>query len=83
MMKDINEVLRKKESDLQQLQRDVEALRVAVRILSEDAEAGGAFPRTASAAVSYATPARPTPPAASATDTGYSASWDAAGKKFP
>jgi len=83
-MKDINEVLRKKEADLQQLQRDVEALRVAVRILSEDAEAGGAFPRPSTAAISYATPARPTtPPAASATDAGYGASWDAAGKKFP
>jgi len=83
MMKDINEVLRKKEADLQQLQRDVEALRVAVRILSEDAEAGGAFPRPSTAAISYATPARPTPPPASATDAGYGASWDAAGKKFP
>jgi hypothetical protein len=84
MMKDINEVLRKKEADLQQLQRDVEALRVAVRILSEDAEAGGAFPRPGTAAISYATPARPTPPApATAADAGYGASWDAAGKKFP
>ncbi|MFI5108817.1 MAG: hypothetical protein ACHP78_08230 [Terriglobales bacterium] len=83
-MKDINEVLRKKETDLQQLQRDVDALRVAVRILSEDAEAGGAFPRPAAAAVSYTTPARPTPPpAASASDAGYGAPWDAAGKKFP
>ncbi len=81
-MKDINEVLRKKETDLQQLQRDVEALRVAVRILSEDAEAGGAFPRPATPAISYATPARPTAPA-TATDAGYGASWDAAGKKFP
>jgi hypothetical protein len=83
MMKDINEVLRKKETDLQQLQRDVEALRVAVRILSEDVEAGGAFPRPATPAISYATPARPTLPPASATDAGYGASWDAAGKKFP
>ena len=83
-MRDINEVLRKKEVDLQQLQREVEALRVAARILSEDAESGGAFPRPATAAVSYSTPARPTvPPAAGATDAGYGASWDAAGKKFP
>jgi hypothetical protein len=59
-------------------------LRVAVRILSEDAEAGGAFPRPGTAAISYATPARPTPPPpAGATDAGYGASWDAAGKKFP
>jgi len=84
MMKDINEVLRKKEVDLQQLQREVEALRVAARILSEDAEGGGAYARPATAAVSYAAPARPTPPAAAgATDAGYGASWDAAGKKFP
>jgi hypothetical protein len=82
MMKDINEVLRKKEVDLQQLQREVDALRVAVRILSEDAESGGAHPRPATASVPYTTPARPAP-AAGATDLGYGASWDAAGKKFP
>ena len=81
MMKDINEVLRKKEVDLQQLQREVEALRVAARILSEEPEAGGSYARPATA-VSYATPARPTPPAG-ATDASYGASWDAAGKKFP
>ena len=81
MMKDINEVLRKKEADLQQLQREVDALHVAARILSEEGEAGGAYARP-SAAASYATPARPTP-SAGATDAGYGASWDAATKKFP
>ena len=84
MMKDINEVLRKKEADLQQLQREVEALHVAARILSEEGEAGGVYARPATAAASYATPARPTPtPSAGATDAGYGASWDAAAKKFP
>jgi len=82
MMKDINEVLRKKEADLQQLQREVEALHVAARILSEEGEAGGVYARPATAAASYATPARPTP-SAGATDAGYGASWDAAAKKFP
>ncbi|HYA95234.1 MAG TPA: hypothetical protein VEC95_03075 [Terriglobales bacterium] len=80
-MKDINEVLRKKESDLQQLQKDVEALRVAIRILSEDADAGSGYPRPG--AISYASPARSAPAAAGVSDAGYSAPWDASGKKFP
>ena len=80
-MKDINEVLRKKESDLQQLQKDVEALRVAIRILAEDADAGSAFPR--SAGISYTSPARSAPAAAGVSDGGYSAPWDASAKKFP
>jgi hypothetical protein len=80
-MKDINEVLRKKEADLQHLQKEVEALRIAARVLSEETEA---YARPAAPASSYASPARPAPPpAAGATDAGYGASWDAAGKKFP
>jgi len=82
-MKDINEVLRKKEADLQQLQKEVEALRVAMRILSEDADAGSAFPRPASGGISYTTPARSTPAPAGVSDTGYASPWDASGKKFP
>lgn len=80
-MKDINEVLRKKEVDLQQLQREVEALRVAVRILSEDAEV--TYPRPATAGATYTAPARSTPAPASVSDAGYAAPWDASGKKFP
>ena len=79
-MKDINEVLRRKEMDLQQLQRDVEALRAAVRLLSEDVEAATVYPPRAATSVSYAPPARPAPAVA---DTAYGASWDAAAKKFP
>lgn len=82
-MKDINEVLRKKEADLQQLQKEVEALRVAIRILSEDADAGSIFPRPASGGISYAPAARSTPAPAAINDTGYAAPWDASGKKFP
>ena len=83
MMKDINEVLRKKESDLQQLQKDVDALRIAIRILSEDADAGSTYPRPATAGISYTAPARSTPPPAGVTDAGYASPWDASGKKFP
>jgi hypothetical protein len=80
-MKDINEVLRKKEADLQQLQREVEALRIAARVLSEETEG---YARPGAPASPYASAARPAPPPApGGTDASYSASWDAAGKKFP
>ena len=35
-MKNIYEVLRQKENEIQQLQRDIEALRVAARLLADD-----------------------------------------------
>jgi hypothetical protein len=38
-MKNIYEVLRQKESELQQLQKDIEALRVAARLLADESEA--------------------------------------------
>jgi hypothetical protein len=38
-MKNIYEVLRQKELELQQLQKDIEALRVAARLLADDNEA--------------------------------------------
>jgi len=79
-MKDINEVLRRKEMDLQQIQKEVEALRVAARLLSEDAEAAAAFAPRAATPVSYAAPARA---ASSGAEAGYGAVWDAAAKKFP
>ena len=81
-MRDINEVLRKKELDLQQLQREVEALRVAARLLSEESEADPAYTRLVASA--HAAPTRPTPlPVSGAGDAGYGGSWDAAAKKFP
>lgn len=40
-MKNIVEVLRQKEAELQQLQGDVEALRVAIRLLSDDPGSSG------------------------------------------
>jgi len=38
-MKNIYDVMRQKEAEIQQLQRDIEALRVAARLLAEDSEA--------------------------------------------
>ena len=37
-MKNIYEVLRQKENEIQQLQKDIEALRVAARLLADDSE---------------------------------------------
>jgi outer membrane protein TolC len=37
-MKNINEVLKQKEAELQQVQREVEALRLAIRLLSEESD---------------------------------------------
>jgi hypothetical protein len=38
-MKNIYEVLRKKEADLEQAQREIDALRIALRLLAEDGDA--------------------------------------------
>jgi hypothetical protein len=82
-MKDINEILRKKEVDLQQLHREVDALRIVARLLSEETDATVYPPRTV-AANPYAPPPRPAPPlSVSANAPGLGASWDAAAKKFP
>jgi hypothetical protein len=73
-MKDINEVIRSKEAEVLQLQKDIEALRVAARLLSDEPEVAPAYtPRPT---------ARPAP-APGTSDAGYSVSWDAVAKKFP
>ena len=45
-MKNIFEVLRQKEADLQQLQKDIEALRVAARLLADDEDPANNFAET-------------------------------------
>jgi hypothetical protein len=45
-MKSIADVLRQKEADLQQIQVEVEALRLAMRLMSEDGEQAGSQGRT-------------------------------------
>jgi hypothetical protein len=61
-MKNIYEVLRQKENEIQQLQKDIEALRVAARLLADDNEldtvrtvtSTGTAPRVSAAAVATA-----------------------------
>jgi hypothetical protein len=62
-MKNIYEVLRQKENEIQQLQRDIEALRVAARLLADDNEldtvrsvaSAGTAPRVSAAAAAKPT----------------------------
>jgi hypothetical protein len=64
-MKNIYEVLRQKENEIQQLQKDIEALRVAARLLADDNEletvrtvtSTGTAPRVTATAVG--TPMKP------------------------
>ena len=61
-MKNIYEVLRQKENEIQQLQKDIEALRVAARLLADDNEldtvrtvtSAGTAPRVSAAPVTGA-----------------------------
>jgi hypothetical protein len=61
-MKNIYEVLRQKENEIQQLQKDIEALRVAARLLADDNEmdavrtvtSAGTAPRVSTTAVAAA-----------------------------
>jgi hypothetical protein len=54
-MKNIFDVLRQKEADLQRIQREVEALRIATSLLADDDNVGAELPRMRVAAA--ATPA--------------------------
>ncbi|HVP42837.1 MAG TPA: hypothetical protein VMS96_05365 [Terriglobales bacterium] len=89
-MKNINDVIRAKEQQVQQLQRELEVLRSAARLLADDTDAAPA-PRPASAS-NVATPmvmrpAQPAAPvAAPAKESGaYVApsAWDASKPQFP
>jgi hypothetical protein len=88
-MKNVYDVLRQKEQELQQLQREVEALRLAARLLNDDNEMAAPLPlvpRMASGAAAEAVPMPPPRPAAElpkAEKGGYSAAWDNAPKQFP
>ena len=88
-MKDVNEVLRKKEVDLQQLQREVEALRIAARLLSQETEVAPTYTRPIAPTNADTPPTRPVLgltrqlARAAGAEAGYGGSWDAAAKKFP
>jgi hypothetical protein len=74
-MKDIYEVLRQKEAELQKLHKEIEALRVAARLLAEDGDGDGQPEAVLPAvAVGDAAPtSRPQP--ALVKEGGHSAAW--------
>ena len=94
-MKNIHDVLRIKEQQVQQLQREIEALRVAVRILAEESDAA---PAARAASASNGTtpgmsappmvmrPAQPVSPVAAPKDSGSyvsASAWDVSKPQFP
>lgn len=56
-MKNINDVLRQKELEIQQIQREIEVLRVAARLLADDSDTDTASVRPAIAASAPPRPA--------------------------
>lgn len=54
-MKNIFEVIRQKEQEIQELQKQIDALRIAARLLSDDSESGDVAPRQASGPVTMPT----------------------------
>ena len=90
-MKNIYDVMRQKEGEIQQLQREIEALRVAARLLSDESDqspesfARGATPQGASA-INNAPVLRPAVGASSASkpaDASYSAARENSLRQFP
>jgi hypothetical protein len=90
-MRNIYDVLRQKEAEIQQLQRDIEALRVAARLLADDSDPSlDSFSRSSAGApvVAAASGMRPAPPPAPATvakggEVAYSAARENSLRQFP
>lgn len=83
-MKNVYEVLRQKELELARLEKEVEALRVAAPLLSDDKEAAEAMNNKPT----LATPANQQPiripqPAASPAPVARAAGWEDTAKRWP
>jgi len=88
-MKNVYEVLRQKELELSRLEKEVEALRVAAPLLSDDKEANGseaipAKPTLATATSAPQQPIRiPQPQVAAVQPTARAAGWEDSAKRWP
>lgn len=82
-MRNIHEVLRAKEQLVEQAQRDIEVLRQAIRLLTDEREESGEGASAAGSSLS-SMPAPPVVmrPASGAKESGYTG-WDAGSKQFP
>jgi hypothetical protein len=84
-MKNVYEVLRQKELELARLEKEVEALRVAAPLLSEDKEAGTDNKPTLTSSATQQQPIRIPQPAASAAvpQAARAAGWEDTAKRWP
>ncbi|HEY4661965.1 MAG TPA: hypothetical protein VIG91_10725 [Terriglobales bacterium] len=86
-MKNVYEVLRQKELEMSRLEKEVEALRVAAPLLSDDKDIGaenGTKPTLAPAVASASQqPIRIPQPAAQSQPTARAAGWEDSAKRWP
>jgi hypothetical protein len=84
-MKNVYEVLRQKELELTRLEKEVEALRVAAPLLSEEKESLAEAPKPSLAAAPSPQPVRIPPTVAAQTANAPSrvAGWEDAAKRWP
>jgi hypothetical protein len=84
-MKNVYEVLRQKELELARLEKEVEALRVAAPLLSDEKEPATETPRPTLTATPAQQPMRIPPPvmAASTVPPARAAGWEDAAKRWP
>ncbi len=73
-MKNINDVLKQKEIEYLQLQKEIEALRTAARLLADDSD-----PYKPGISV----PTMPARGGTTSAEPAFASSWDASAKKFP
>ncbi len=82
-MKNVYEVLRQKELELSRLEKEVEALRVAAPLLSEDKEAGSDKPTLTSAPAAQQPIRIPQPTVNVAPQAARAAGWEDTAKRWP
>jgi len=83
-MKNVYEVLRQKELELTRLEKEVEALRVAAPLLSDEKEQLIDAPKPTLTATAPQQPIRiPVPVAAQAVNPARAAGWEDAAKRWP
>jgi hypothetical protein len=85
-MKNIHDVLRQRELLLQQVQKEIEALKLTAQILADESEiANESFPGKTPQPIPVAPPAAQpvTPIAMPSSAVGYSAAWGNTSKQFP
>jgi hypothetical protein len=82
-MKNVYEVLRQKELELTRLEKEVEALRVAAPLLSEEKEQVAEAPKPSLTATAPQQSVRIPPVVASAPAPARVAGWEEAAKRWP